>query len=336
MPQLRAGPTLETAKIGSQVKERFYLIGFLAVAGFLLFIGRDQLPASTFLTWGVTFGATTAAAVLIVSLYRVQLELKESRHELARKDAELNFAREVQKALFPARLPEDGDLTFSAICIPAQGISGDFYDVLECEDGRTIFAVADVSGKGISAAILMANVQAVLRTLVKSSSSLAQVCSDLNNHLYNVTESSKFATFFVAQWQEAAQELEYVNAGHQTPILSTSIDRPVLARGGPPLGMFPNTRYESGTVPLKATDLLVVYSDGLSEARSAEDIEFGESRLTTLVETHRSSPVAEIQGKILEAVSSWSGREPEDDMTIVLVRVGREDVSKNDKQERGE
>jgi sigma-B regulation protein RsbU (phosphoserine phosphatase) len=309
---------------GWLVKDRVYLIGFLAVAGLLLFIGRDQLPSATFLTWGFTFGATTAAAVLIVSLYRVQLELKHSRHELARKDAELNFAREVQRALFPARLPEGGDLTFSAICIPAQGISGDFYDVLECEDGRTIFAVADVSGKGISAAILMANVQAVLRTLIKASFSLDQVCSELNDHLYKVTEPSKFATFFVAQWLPDSCELEYVNAGHQTPVLSGSVKGLELRKGGPPIGMFPDIVYESGKVKLRDSDLIAVYSDGLSEATSSDDVEFGDSRLSQLVKTHHNASLADIQSKILDAVSAWSGRgrEPEDDMTVVLVRVG--------------
>jgi sigma-B regulation protein RsbU (phosphoserine phosphatase) len=318
------------------VTDRVYLVSFLAVAGLLLFIGRNQLPSATFLTWGFTFGATTAAAVLIVSLYRVQLELKQSRHELARKDAELNFAREVQKALFPAKLPDRGDLAFSAVCIPAQGISGDFYDVLECEDGRTVFAVADISGKGISAAILMANVQAVLRTLIKTSDSLAQVCSHMNDHLYMVTEASKFATFFVAQWLPDSKELEYVNAGHQTPILSGSVDGTKLTKGGPPIGMFAGIAFESGRVNLAPSDLLAVYSDGLSEARSGDDVEFGDSRLSQLVKKHHSSPLEEIQSKILDAVSTWSGQEPEDDMTIVLVRVGREGESRKNARRGGE
>lgn len=308
--------------------DRIYLVGFLAAAGLLLFVGRDQLPSATFLTWGFTFGATTAVGVLIVSLYRVQLELKQSRHELARKDAELNFAREVQKALFPSKLPNRGDLTFSAICIPAQGISGDFYDVLECEDGRTVFAVADVSGKGISAAILMANVQAVLRTLIKSSSSLAQVCSEINEHLYRSTEASKFATFFLAQWLPESQELEYVNAGHQTPILSGTADGKKLTCGGPPIGMFEGIAYESGRVRLASSDILAVYSDGLSEARSKDDVEFGDSRLCRLVKRFHASPLIKLQEEILEAVSKWSGTEPADDMTIVLVRVGGETIEK--------
>jgi sigma-B regulation protein RsbU (phosphoserine phosphatase) len=291
------------------------------MAGFLLYVGRDQLPSATFLSWAMTFGAAMGMGVVVVSFYRVKLELKRSRHELARKDAELNFAREVQRALFPTKLPKDSGLSFAAICIPAQGISGDYYDVLECEDGRTLFALADISGKGISAAILMANLQAVLRTVAKDTSSLTEVCTRLNDHLYQVTEPSKFATFFVGQWIPSSARLEYVNAGHQIPVLVGPNENGTLSQGGPPLGMFPQVVYKCGWVTLKETDLLVVYSDGVTEARSASGLEFGEHRLRELVTAHAGEVVDEIQSRILEALGRWSGRELEDDMTIVIVKV---------------
>jgi sigma-B regulation protein RsbU (phosphoserine phosphatase) len=239
---------------------------------------------------------------------------------LARKDAELNFAREVQAALFPAKLPEREDLAFSAICIPAQGISGDFYDVLECEDGRVVFAIADVSGKGISAAILMANAQAVLRTLIKTYSSLSEVCSQMNNHLHQVTESNKFVTFFVAQYLPATQELEYVNAGHQHPILCGVEQGRKLDTGGPPIGMFSGIPYESDKIRLEDGNLIVLYSDGINEARSRDDLEFGDERLSELIASRRNAPLVEIQAAILDSVEEWSGGDPVDDMTIVLVR----------------
>ena len=109
------------------MRDTLYVLGFLVIAGLLLFIGRDLIPSSTILTWIVTFGATAAVGVLLISLFRVQQELKQSRFELARKDVELQIAREVQAALFPKTLPLDRGLSFSAICIPAQGISGDYY-----------------------------------------------------------------------------------------------------------------------------------------------------------------------------------------------------------------
>src|SRR5262249_10876746 len=148
-------------------RDKLYLLGFLLGAGLLLFLGRDLLQSSIIVTYGLTFGGTTVAAVLLAVLYRLRLELRASQHELSRKEAELNFALEVQRALFPHQLPLDGGLQFSAVCIPARGISGDYYDVMELPDGRIVFAIADISGKGISAAILMANLQAVMRTLAQ-------------------------------------------------------------------------------------------------------------------------------------------------------------------------
>jgi sigma-B regulation protein RsbU (phosphoserine phosphatase) len=172
-----------------------------------------------------------------MSLYRVQLELRASRHELARKEAELNFAREVQQALFPRQFPVNCGLEFAAICVPARGISGDYYDVMELSDGRVVFAIADISGKGISAAILMSNLHAVLRTLAEAGHSPAEVCSQLNCHLYKVTEATRFATFFYAEWDRGERCLRYVNAGHNPPILRGAAGSRQLEAGSPPLGI---------------------------------------------------------------------------------------------------
>ncbi len=302
------------------MRDTTYLLGFLLAASLLLVVGRDQLPSTGLVTWGITFGATTAAGVLLVSLYRVQLELKQSRHELARKQAELNFAREVQAALFPQVLPVDRGLSFSAICIPAQGISGDYYDILECPDGRIIVALADISGKGISAAILMANLQARFRAIIETLPSLGQVCRKVNDHLYDFTDPERFATLFVAQWCPGSGLLEYVNAGHQIPVLIGSTVRR-LDKGGPPLGLFGNLDFEVGKTEIREGDLMVVHSDGISEARNETDEEYGDERLRDLVAAHRTRPLRDIQKIILEDVGNWSRREPEDDMTLVLVRV---------------
>ena len=121
------------------MRNKLYLVGFLIVAGILLYAGRNLLQGSAIVTFILTFGGTTAAGVLGMALYRVQLELRASRHELARKQAELSFAREVQEALFPRQFPADGGLEFAGICVPASGISGDYYDVLEVEGGRLVF-----------------------------------------------------------------------------------------------------------------------------------------------------------------------------------------------------
>src|SRR3989442_218252 len=147
------------------------------------------------------------------------MELKGSRRQLARKAAELIFAPGVQRALFPRHLPSEDGLEFAAVCIPARGISGDYYDVMQFANGRMAFAIADISGKGISAAILMANVQALLRTLSETGIPPAEVCKRLNYHLHQVTDDSKFATFFYAEWSRTEHLLSYVNAGHYPPVL---------------------------------------------------------------------------------------------------------------------
>ncbi len=188
-------------------------------AAALVFLGRGIIPGELLLTWLAAFAGTTAVAVLLVSLYSVRLELRQSRHELTLKEAELNFANEVQQALFPRRFPANRGVEFAATCLPARGIGGDYYDVLALPDGRVGFAVADISGKGISAAILMANLHALVRTLAFRSPSLAEFGASLNRHLHDVTEESRFATFFYAEWHAGQRQVRYVNADHNPPFV---------------------------------------------------------------------------------------------------------------------
>lgn len=314
--------TVQQQKPGFTIESRdkVYLVGFVVAAGLLLFLGRGLVQGSALATWGLTFGATTAVAVLLVSLYRVQIELQSSRRQLARKEAELSFALEVQRALFPRQLPETNGLEFAGMCIPARGISGDYYDVMQFPDGRLVFAIADISGKGISAAILMANVQALLRTLSETGLSPSEVCQRLNHHLHQVTDASKFATFFYAEWCAVERRLRYVNAGHCPPVLLGSLSGRQLSEGGFPLGMFPGAEFQTGEVMLQAGDLLVLYSDGITEALSKTGEEFGERRLQVVIERHSDKTLAEIQSGVLHAVRGWAGEELEDDMTLLMVR----------------
>jgi sigma-B regulation protein RsbU (phosphoserine phosphatase) len=303
-----------------QTREKVYLAGFLLGAGLLLFLGRDLIQGSVIATWGLTFGGTTAVAVLGAALFRVRFELEASRRQLARKEAELSFAREVQEALFPRRMPAGAGLEFSGVCIPARGISGDYYDVMQLPDGRLVFAIADISGKGISAAILMANLQAVLRTLAATNLSPCEICSRLNLHLLQVTDESKFATFFYADWDSRQMRLRFVNAGHHWPIFFGQSEGRRLQVGGIPLGLFAEAEFQMAEVMLQPGDLLVLYSDGITEAHSARGEEFGERRLEASIEEYRREPLAEIQRRALEAVRLWSDGEPEDDMTLLIVR----------------
>jgi len=301
-------------------RDRIYLVAFLLGAGALLFAGRDLLQGSVLITWGLTFGGTTAAVVLAVSLYRVRIDLQASRLELARKEAELSFALQVQRALFPRQFPASSGLEFTAVCIPAHGISGDYYDVIQLQDGRLVFAIADISGKGISAAILMANLQALLRTMADIGRSPGEVVSRLNHHLNQVTDESRFATFFYAEWSPRDRQLSFVNAGHLPPIMLGSCRGARLDKGGFPLGVFRDADFEVGELTLQPGDMLVLYSDGITEATSNDGEQFEEHRLRHAVEERSGAPLPEIQNHILNALHKWSAKEPEDDMTLLIVR----------------
>ena len=303
------------------MRDKVYLAALLIGAGLLLWFGRDLLAKSTFISVGLSFAGTTAAGALGIALYRVQLELRASRHELARREAELNFAREVQQALFPRQFPVDRGLEFAAVCVPASGISGDYYDVMELPNGRLAFAVADISGKGISAAILMSNLQAVLRTVAAAGRSPAEVCDQLNRHLYQVTEASRFATLFYGEWDGAERRLTYASAGHNPPILLGSRRGEALDRGGPPLGLFIDATFDGGNVRLEPGDMVVVYSDGITEAESPEGEPFGESHLEAVIAAQAAKPLVDIQQQVLKAMRDWSSAEARDDATLLLARV---------------
>ena len=305
------------------MRDRIYLAGFLIGAGVLLYVGRGLLQQSELVAWGMTFGGTSAVAVLGMMLYRVQHELRASRRELARKEAELSFALQVQQALFPQSFPADTGLEFSAVCVPARGISGDYYDVISLPDGRLGFAIADVSGKGISAAILMSNVHAVLRMLASSGRAPDSLFADLNRHLLQVSGDSRFTTLFYAEWDPATRRLRYINAGHLPPLLLGRREHLRLAASGPPLGVFADAAHVAGEVELSPGDLLALYSDGVTEAGATEGREFGEERLMSILTAANSRPLSEIQHTVVGAVRDWWGKELEDDMTLLLVRATR-------------
>ncbi len=301
-------------------RDRIYLVSFLLGAGLLLYVGRGLLQQSEVVTLGLTFAGTTAAGVLGMTLYRVQHELWASRRELARKEAELSFALQVQQALLPREFPGDGGLEFAAACLPARGISGDYYDVLRLADGRLVFTLADVSGKGISAAILMSNVHAVLRILSAAGHSPDEVCAQLNRHFHQMAVESRFVTLFYGEWSSREGRLSYINAGHNPPFLVAAGRRERLEAGGPPLGIFPDTQFQVSTRTLEPGDLLVLYSDGITEAGIDRGEPFGEERLESLAASQCHRELAEIQRQILTLARQWSGAELDDDMTLLLVR----------------
>jgi sigma-B regulation protein RsbU (phosphoserine phosphatase) len=238
---------------------------------------------------------------------------------------DLEIAREVQERLFPQKLPEIAGLDYAGLCRPAEGVGGDYYDFLALPEGNLGVAVGDVSGKGIPAALLMASLQASLRgQAINGSADPAALMKNLNRLTYDATPSNRYATFFYAQYYSSERRLTYVNAGHNAPMLLRAAGGPVerLDTGGTVIGSFPSVVYEQGTLTLEPGDLLVAFTDGVSEAQNASDEEFGDERLLQTIERGRQVDAVELIRRIVASVDAFAAGAPQfDDLTLVVLRV---------------
>jgi len=248
--------------------------------------------------------------------------------EKLRKDLEV--AAEVQKRLLPPDLPKSSLATFAAFTLPARTIGGDYYDLLDLGGQRVGIAVADVSGKGIPAALLMSVVQASLRVILsrvlsgESEIPLSELARTMGRFLYQSTSPSKYATFFYAQMEDDGRKLRYVNAGHNPPYLARRAESGVeiaeLTAGGAPLGLLPDARYQEAETELRSGDLLVAFTDGVPEALNDAGEEFGEERLKDLLRSAAGRPVEEISEVLTNNMREWIGSaEQHDDLTFVVV-----------------
>ncbi|HYP07146.1 MAG TPA: SpoIIE family protein phosphatase [Bryobacteraceae bacterium] len=256
--------------------------------------------------------------------------------ERERLHTELEIAREVQNQLYPKRLPDVASLRLTAVCNPARMVSGDYYDYQQIGDTTVAIVVGDVAGKGISAALLMATVQSSFRAQLRGSLELAagaghdgvhvsvstsRVVSHLNQQLHADTAPEKYATFFLGVYDEATTSITYTNAGHLPPILIRDGKPTLLEVNGMVVGAFPFAKYGESRVQLQPRDLLVFYTDGITEPENAYGEMFGEERLTELLVRSADQDEAEIVTAVTDAVRQWTGTdELQDDMTLLLVR----------------
>jgi len=251
--------------------------------------------------------------------------------ETLRRDIAL--ASDVQRRLLPDAPPRTACADFAALTVPARRIGGDYYDFVELGDGRLGIALADVSGKGVAAALIMSVVQTSLR-IISSSGDLppTRLVALINQFVYRSTPASKYATFFYAQLDERHRQLRYVNAGHNAPYLlradrratATSEPSPIeeLTVGGTVVGMFPETEYEEATVQLFPGDVLLAFTDGVPEAHNPANEEFGEQRLQTLLRQTAHLPADEISARIAAEMNQWiRDAEQYDDLTFIVMKV---------------
>ncbi len=244
-------------------------------------------------------------------------------------EEQLELARKVQADLLPPSNAALGGLDFAAACVPAWQVGGDFYDVFTTSQNHVAFVLGDVSGKGLSAALLMGMLHGALRSMRWMGTPADQEISwgQLNHLLSTRTGPERFASLFWGSYDREARIIRYVNAGHPPPLLmrphgngTCKISR--LEEGGPVLGAIRTATYHQGEVPVQPGDLLVLYSDGISEAANTSGEEFGEERLRSVIQENCARPPSEILGEILEQVRSFVQKvPPQDDMTLVVARV---------------
>ncbi|PWU11586.1 MAG: hypothetical protein C5B51_02390 [Terriglobia bacterium] len=275
--------------------------------------GDDQLAEL-----GASFNSMTENLRRLISVAK----------ENERLQSELEIAREVQAQLFPKAVPSLRGLKLAGVCNPARMVSGDYYDFLSVSDRAVAFAIGDVAGKGISAALLMAAIQSAMRTQLTGANggrpahfSTASLVSTLNQQLYASTSAEKYATFYFALYDDAEHALTYTNAGHLPPFLLRGGEMISLEPTGTVVGAFPAARYEERSVALDPGDVLVAYTDGVVEPENVYGEMFGEARLKELLLRYASTDSAEIIARTMEAVVTWTGSsELQDDMTMLVAR----------------
>ena len=248
------------------------------------------------------------------------IELRQSQSDL--QEQELDKAREIQERLLPKTIPQIPGLDVAGAWLPASVVSGDYFDVIKLSEEKIGICICDVVGKGISAALLMANLQASFRAFAYESVSPGLVVDRLNEVICNNIASDKFVTFCYCIFDVTRDTLTYASAGHWPPVLlRRSGDSLSLKDGGPPLGLFPGCHYEDVHLPTKPGDRLVLYTDGLTEAHNPEGEEFGEHNVTRIAHQHRQMTANEVLDALRHEASSFCQGTFHDDLTLVVVTV---------------
>jgi sigma-B regulation protein RsbU (phosphoserine phosphatase) len=258
---------------------------------------------------------------MVVAMDNARL-YKESL-EKQRMEEELNLARQIQMGLLPRSCPRAEAYEFAAFVQPAQQVGGDYYDFLQTDSGSVALAIADASGKGIPAALLISLVHATLRAEVRNQMSPNMVISSINQLIHSSTTPEKFATMFYGELNPSGRKLSYCNAGHNYPVvLHENGEVEFLQTGGLILGPFPNTVYEAAEVELKKNDTLFFYSDGLTDNFNPNEEEFGEKRLLDLLVENRFMGAEELKQKVINTALEFAGGRPQyDDFTILVLKI---------------
>jgi sigma-B regulation protein RsbU (phosphoserine phosphatase) len=293
--------------LGAAIIHFTILPGFLGSPRQFLIVG----------TFGLLFSVLVGGMVAALVFYRRSLAK-------AKSEEELNLARRIQRSFLLSKFPAIPGLEVHAVNVSSRQVSGDFYDVEPAGEGAWLLAIADVSGKGVPAALLTSMLQASLRTQALSALPVSEIMANINRLVCRSAAPGQFATFFLARLEPSPMRVTCVNAGHNYPVVfRRNGDRELLVKGGLVVGMLEEAAFEEETFELRPGDRLVFYTDGVSEAERADREQFGEERLHALVQgLPPDLSAAEITERILAGVREFlAGREAGDDITLLVLRV---------------
>ncbi|PYR94545.1 MAG: response regulator receiver protein [Acidobacteria bacterium] len=259
----------------------------------------------------------------LLATLRSEIEEGRARRQRDASDRrELAEALKIQQRLLPQQVPQIDGCELAASWQPASGVGGDCFDALRFGDARLALSIADVVGKGIPAALLMSNLQAAVRAFASDAVEPRELCQQVNRILCGNIAEGRFISFFYCLIDSAAGTLVYTNAGHYFPMLVRADGTSVrLEAGGPVLGVLQHAEYEQAHVALSPGDRLVLFTDGLTEARNAADDEFGEQRLLDAAIEHRACSAPALQARLADAVASFTAGQMHDDATLVVLGV---------------
>ena len=267
---------------------------------------------------------TTLASVASIRVENASL--LEERINRERMERELELATEIQQRFQPSGPPIVEGYEFQGISFSCYEIGGDYYDFIPRHDGTMLVALGDVSGKGTAAALLMSSLHAAIHGQVAAQTPLERTVTSINEYLVENTPNNRFVTLFIAELEPETGYLKYINAGHNPPLIGRAdgtIEQ--LGSGGLPLGLMGFAEYEVGHVNLEPGDVLVVYSDGVTEANNLNEDEFGIDRLQEVVQKHVTQSASRIRDRVESALSAFTGTAaPNDDITLVIVKKNEE------------
>ncbi len=264
---------------------------------------------------------TTITNVIAVAIENKRLFKRQLEQERMKREMEL--ASEMQRMLIPQELPSKDCYELASIYKPHLGVGGDYFDFIEFEDGKIVFCVGDISGKGVAAALLMANFQANFHTLINKRTELDEFIRDLNQSVHLITQGERFITFFIAEYDINTRQLNYVNAGHNPPVLVANGNMHLLNKGCTILGSFTELpAFEVGRLKVEEEAVILSFTDGLSDIRNKADEFLSDELIYDFVQSHYLLSASTFNNKLLEVIENFKGEETyPDDFTVLTCKI---------------